>query len=134
MASTQSRISSTWLEKDIEGEYMSNELYPVVIEAIAKRLEHARAKHPDWKNRGRYWALGVIHDEYFEFEKAVLLETRERQIDEAFDVIATTIRFILNEMAMDDKEPENTRQILDAIFWPSVDAPGQTQAHSLGKE
>lgn len=68
----------------------------VVLEAIVQRVAWARAKHPMWE-QGRFYALGVIEDEFEELEHAVEHESRERQVYEALDVIATCVRFILGE-------------------------------------
>lgn len=70
-----------------------------LVNAIAERLRHARRSHawPDEAN-GKYQALGVIHAEYRELEQAVEHgEGREREKDEALDVITTAARFWLGE-------------------------------------
>lgn len=67
-----------------------------IMQAIALRLEEAREKHPLYAE-GPYQALGVIHSEFRELEKAVGHETESRQMDEALDVIATTVRFLGEE-------------------------------------
>lgn len=67
-----------------------------MLEAIARRLGEAREKHPAW-SEGPYYALGVIHSEFLELERAVEHETEDRQRDEALDVIATAIRFLGEE-------------------------------------
>lgn len=60
------------------------------------RLGHARAKHPTFA-RNVYEAGEVIDDEMRELRQAIGCESRQRQIDEALDVAATCIRFILGE-------------------------------------
>lgn len=67
--------------------------------AIAERLAHAREKHPVFAE-GAFHALGIIKDEFDELEHAVEHESRQRQVDEALDVIATCIRFVLGEHLM----------------------------------
>lgn len=68
----------------------------MILEAIAARLNEARQKHPLYAE-GPYQALGVIHSEFRELEKAVEHETESRQMDEALDVVATAVRFIGEE-------------------------------------
>lgn len=68
----------------------------VVLEAIVQRVAWAREKHPVFAE-GAFHALGIIKDEFEELEHAVEHESRERQVDEALDVIATCVRFILGE-------------------------------------
>lgn len=65
----------------------------LVFEAIALRLAEARQKHPLW-GEGKFYALGVIEDEFEEFKHAVLHESEYRQQQEALDVIATCVRFL----------------------------------------
>lgn len=67
-----------------------------IMQAIALRLEEARGKHPMYAE-GPYHALGVIHAEFKELERAVEHETESRQMDEALDVIATSVRFLGEE-------------------------------------
>jgi hypothetical protein len=67
-----------------------------IMQAIALRLEQARDKHPLYAE-GQYHALGVIHAEFKELEHAVEHETESRQMDEALDVIATSVRFLGEE-------------------------------------
>lgn len=67
-----------------------------IMQAIALRLEEARGKHPLYAE-GPYHALGVIHAEFKELEHAVEHETESRQMDEALDVIATSVRFLGEE-------------------------------------
>ena len=70
-----------------------------LVKAVAQRLAHARSKHkwPD-ESDGKFQALGVIHAEYRELEQAVEHgEGREREKDEALDVITTAARFWLGE-------------------------------------
>ena len=64
--------------------------------AISLRLGEAREKHPVFA-RDVFEAYEVIETELRELRKAIGGETRQRQIDEALDVIATCIRFILGE-------------------------------------
>lgn len=59
-------------------------------------LTKARDKHPEYA-RSTYEALEVIRSEFKELEYAMNKENRERQIDEAFDVLVVTLRFILGE-------------------------------------
>lgn len=67
-----------------------------IMQAIALRLEEAREKHPVYAE-GPYHALGVMHAEFKELEHAVEHETESRQMDEALDVIATSVRFLGEE-------------------------------------
>lgn len=70
-----------------------------LVNAIAERLKHARRKHA-WPADadGKFQALGVIHAEYLELEQAVEHgEGREREKDEALDVITTAARFWMGE-------------------------------------
>ena len=64
--------------------------------ALSKRLGEARQKHPDFA-RGKYDAYCVIADEVLELRHAVGHESRQRQIDEALDVAATAMRFVMGE-------------------------------------
>jgi hypothetical protein len=64
--------------------------------ALSKRLGEARLKHPDYA-RDQYEACDVIEDELQELKKAVLCESRQRQIDEALDVATTAMRFVVGE-------------------------------------
>ena len=64
--------------------------------ALAKRLIHARRKHPRYA-RSNFHALGVIVSEYDELCRAVHSEPEARQYDEALDVAATATRFCLKE-------------------------------------
>ena len=69
-----------------------------ILDRICERVKWARTKHAgEWEGQGPYYALGVIGDEFAEFEHAVLSESVERQEDEALDVIATCIRFLARE-------------------------------------
>ena len=63
---------------------------------LSARLGHARQKHPDYA-RGSYAAYQVIVDEVLELRHAVGHESRERQVDEALDVAATAMRFVMGE-------------------------------------
>lgn len=64
--------------------------------AVNLRLGEARQKHPEFA-RDAYEAYEVIADEVLELRHAIGCESRKRQIDEALDVIATCLRFILGE-------------------------------------
>lgn len=71
----------------------------MLVKNIAARLAHARSKHawPDEAD-GKYRAVNVIYAEYTELERAIWdKEGREREQDEALDVIATAARFWLGE-------------------------------------
>lgn len=81
----------------------------VLLLAITTRLAEARLKHPDWQDKGLYWALGVIGNEYHELEHAVLEESEQRQLDEALDVIVTAIRFVNSEMSSEKPQNEHYR-------------------------
>lgn len=63
---------------------------------LSARLGHARQKHPDFA-RGAFEAYQVIVDEVLELRHAVGHESRERQVDEALDVAATAMRFVMGE-------------------------------------
>ena len=60
------------------------------------RLGHAMAKHPTFA-RNQYEACAVIDAEMQELKQAVNSESRQRQIDEALDVAATAMRFVMGE-------------------------------------
>lgn len=60
------------------------------------RLGHARMKHPKFAS-GQFEAGAVILDEVEELKKAIGCESRQRQIDEALDVAATAMRFVMGE-------------------------------------
>ena len=68
-----------------------------IIENLAQRLHEARMKHPRWANRGAGYALEAIGGEFAEFKAEVMADNQERQIDEAYDVLATVCRFINGE-------------------------------------
>lgn len=63
---------------------------------LMQRLGHARNKHPGFAV-GAYAGFAVIVDEVLELRYAVGHESRERQIDEALDVAATAMRFVMGE-------------------------------------
>lgn len=70
-----------------------------LVNAVAERLRHARRSHA-WPAEadGKFQALGVIHAEYLELEQVVEHgEGREREKDEALDVVATAARFWMGE-------------------------------------
>ena len=64
------------------------------IEAIARRLVHARTAHPasQWAGKGDEYGLEVIEGEVKELRFAVRLETPQRVEDETLDVLATAVR------------------------------------------
>ncbi|WP_308586634.1 hypothetical protein [uncultured Desulfovibrio sp.] len=64
------------------------------LEAIARRLIHARTKHPasEWAGKGDDYGLEVIEGEVRELRFAVRLETPQRVEDETLDVLATAVR------------------------------------------
>lgn len=65
-----------------------------VFMAIAKRLYEAREKHPVYAVDTQD-SVSVIGSEFGELVNAVANnEGRARELDEALDVIATTVRFI----------------------------------------
>jgi len=66
------------------------------ISLVSKRYGEAKKKHPDYAH-GAYNAYQVIVDEVLELRHAVGHEPRERQIDEALDVIVTCLRFVMGE-------------------------------------
>ena len=63
------------------------------LQAVSRRLDHARTQHPVFADN-KEGAFDVIMDEVDELYEAIQNEVRERQIDEALDVIATCVRFI----------------------------------------
>ena len=71
------------------------------IEAIARRLIHARTKHPasEWAGRGEEYGLAAIEGEVRELRIAVMLESQERVEDETLDVLATGVRKFNREEA-----------------------------------
>ena len=64
------------------------------IEAIARRLIHARTKHPasEWAGKGDEYGLAAIEGEVEELWIAIKSEGPERVEDETLDVIATGVR------------------------------------------
>ena len=60
------------------------------------RIGEAIAKHPEFA-RNQYEAGEVILDEVRELKQAIGCESRQRQIDEALDVAATCMRFVMGE-------------------------------------
>lgn len=64
------------------------------LEAIARRLVHARTKHPasEWEGRGDEYGLEAIEGEVRELRIAVKLEGPQRVEDETLDVLATAVR------------------------------------------
>ena len=71
------------------------------IEAIARRLIHARTKHPasEWTGRGEEYGLEAIEDEVKELRLAIKLEGPQRVEDETLDVLATGVRKFNREEA-----------------------------------
>lgn len=63
---------------------------------LAWRLDNARKKHRVFA-QGKEEALEVIREEFLEFEQAIKMESGQRQVGEALDVMATCARFILGE-------------------------------------
>lgn len=63
------------------------------LQAVSRRLDHAREKHPVFADN-KEQAFVVIMDELNELFDAIQNESRDRQVDEALDVIATCVRFI----------------------------------------
>lgn len=66
------------------------------LSRLMLRLGHARAKHPTFA-RNVYEAGEVIDAEMQELKQAIGCESRQRQIDEALDVAATAMRFVMGE-------------------------------------
>ena len=64
------------------------------LEAIARRLVHARIKHPasEWAGKGDEYGLEAIEGEVKELRLAVKLEGPQRVEDETLDVLATAVR------------------------------------------
>ena len=71
------------------------------IEAIARRLIHARTKHPssEWSGMGEEYGLAAIEGEVKELRLAVKLEGVQRVEDETLDVLATAVRKFNREEA-----------------------------------
>ena len=71
------------------------------IEAIARRLIHARTKHPssEWSGKGEEYGLEAIEGEVKELRFAVKLEGVQRVEDETLDVLATAVRKFNREEA-----------------------------------
>lgn len=67
-----------------------------LFDAVTKRLEEAREKHPKFANQ-KLEAYNVIKDELEEFKNAIIYEPEPREFDEALDVIATALRFANRE-------------------------------------
>ena len=72
-----------------------------ILNALYERVGHAREEH-DWKGTDKTDALQAIVGEVVELVIAVATESRERQVDEALDVIATCFRFCAGEHDHDD--------------------------------
>lgn len=87
------------------------QLYPAILESIdnedrekasillirfALRMRKARKAHQSFAH-GKEHTLEVIREEFQELARAIQMESRERQLDEALDVMATCARFILGE-------------------------------------
>ena len=66
------------------------------IGKLCRRIAEARRKHPQFA-RGAVAGYCVISDELQELLHAVGAETPERQADEALDVAATAMRFVMGE-------------------------------------
>ena len=75
----------------------------MTIRALALGCKLARKKHHVFAE-GKYYALGVIGDEFRELEHAVLRESEERQKDEALDVAITALRFVQGEHEREDRD------------------------------
>lgn len=82
---------------------MKNEQFLIIPEsvicAINSRLYHAITKHnhSEWAEKGKYWALGELEEEYQEVRKAVEKETDQRMKDELLDLICVAIRMYEEE-------------------------------------
>lgn len=68
-----------------------------LMQAIALRLEEARAKHPEYALTAQEAVDMVISGEIDELHDAVRFQSMERQLDECLDVIATCCRFMCQE-------------------------------------
>ena len=67
------------------------------FDMLARRLEHAREKHPVFaENTGH--AFTVIDEELDELFFAMVNEGHVRVIDEALDVAATAMRLVMGEV------------------------------------
>ena len=66
------------------------------IGQLCRRIGEARVKHPTFA-RNEFEAGEVIESEFRELLQAIVCESRQRQIDEALDVAATAMRFVLGE-------------------------------------
>lgn len=62
-------------------------------DAIKEHVDHARAKHPNWRKTAAY-VLDVAGMEWQELQHAVKWETPRRQKEEALDLIAVLVRFV----------------------------------------
>ena len=68
------------------------------FDMLARRLEHAREKHPRFA-RTRWGALWAIGSEVLELVRAIVLfEGAARILDEALDVAATAMRLVMGEV------------------------------------
>ena len=72
------------------------ERYRIALLMLDDRIDHAQKKHPGFA-KDAFDALNVIEGEMQELRQAVHGESRKRQVDEALDVAATCIRFIVGE-------------------------------------
>lgn len=66
---------------------------PGTLDRIAKHVDHAREKHPEWRKTAEY-ALSVAELEYGELRHALHWESPKRQEEEALDMIAVLVRII----------------------------------------
>lgn len=87
------RAAEWYLEKIGDGNVING---MIILSGLASRLPYARQKH-SWRGKGKENALNAIQGEFHELEHAIEHESHARQIDEAYDVLATVCRFILGE-------------------------------------
>ena len=66
---------------------------PGTLDRIAKHVEHAREKHPEWRKTPEY-ALSVMELEWHEVVHALHWEGQKRVEEELLDLIAVAVRII----------------------------------------
>lgn len=74
-----------------------------IVLQLGARLHYARAKHPTYTPKGTT-AFDVILSEWKEYCNEVERHNRPRSKDEAYDVMATLTRFILDEDTLNGSE------------------------------
>lgn len=69
---------------------------PAVIQRIMEHVIHARTKHPTWVPNDDY-VLSVAEMEWDEFAHALRWEGSKRAEEEALDLIAVLVRYLMGD-------------------------------------